>query len=115
MLVSGPFVAGGLFVAIGLDELVLGAAAMLFFGGCFLAGVGMLGKRAPGAESWVALVSAAALGAGCLAMVLGYLLGDPVESPGRPAGLGLVIGAVGAVLFGGGAVLLAVRRSRRAG
>ncbi len=116
-ILSGGFVLAGLFVMVVVGDVGAGLASTVFFGACLVVGIAQLvslGRGGTGQPSSPAGLLAMAvgsflLGVGCLVMALVAVLSPESMASWRSPLLAVAIGGVGAVFFGGGSGLLAVR------
>ncbi|HIT77111.1 MAG TPA: hypothetical protein IAA98_16150 [Candidatus Avipropionibacterium avicola] len=114
IVVSALFVIAGTAIWVAGGD-PMGLLAMLFFGGCLIAGVMMLVGPYTRAGQILAILGALGMGAGCASLAIMAMAGVPLGWRGHPA-VAIPIGLIGAIFFGGGGILLlvrAIRRSRR--
>ena len=117
VILSSGFVLMGIFVMVVVGDVGAGLGATVFFGACLVVGIVQLvslsrgGTGEPTSPAGVLAMAVASfvLGVACLVMAaLAVISPESVPSWRSPL-LALVIGTIGAVFFGGGSGLLAVR------
>lgn len=111
IVVSALFVIAGAVILF-VGRAPMGLLALLFFGGCLIAGVMMLVGPDTRAGQLLAIVGALGMGAGSASLAIMSMAGVSLGWRGHPA-VAIPLGLIGGIFFGGGGILLLIRMIRK--